>query len=194
MAKTLSELLSPSGGSSPSPFSASQTLSKAPGTTLSSLLSKKNASTLSEQEQWAQTSEERRALLAQAGRKDPTVKKPGAGDIAMGILAAPGTATNALLYNATNKESTKDVSVLGETWKSLKGEERLDTTDTLREWGVENEFGLIAGGIALSVLTDPMTYISSGVSAAAKLKAAEKVVGLLDDMKKVLFSVEKGSK
>ena len=55
--------------------------------------------------------------------------------------------------------------------KGISGQERLYYSDVLQTSGVKNKYVRAIGGFALDVLLDPVTYITFGTGAGAKLGA-----------------------
>lgn len=150
------------GGTSGSLLSAP----KAAGNTLDDLL-KQNQST--------------REKLAAVDIKDPTSEdKPSALEHIFGPLDALGAGVRSVAYNLVSDE---DVNPLGEMWKALKGEERVEGADILEELGSENKWVNMLGGFAVDMLLDPLTYLTFGYGSAAKAggKGALTAITKIDD-------------
>lgn len=123
----------------------------------------------------AEQNEAMRELLRSKGLSDPTEKGPGTLDRIFGVLDVPGTAVRALVNNAI---SDRDVDVLDEIEKALKGEHRIEGADILEDLGVRDKWVKMLGGFAVDVLLDPLTYVAFGTTGAGK-GAAKSVVSAI---------------
>ena len=111
---------------------------------------------------------------------DTKKDKPGIITRALDILSTPGYAMTTMLYNAfDNNKDTKvlkgllDGIVGGLTSDNNKYKEGSDLVDLMvgeqkKDAGIGEKVGRFAGGMALDVLLDPMTYITLGTGAIAK--------------------------
>lgn len=123
------------------------------------------------------SNEKSRAALASLGLDDPTAKpNPSALERIFGVMDIPGVAVRGLIHNAI--DTKKPVDVLEEVGKSWRGERRVEGADILGDLGVENKWGKMLGGIAVDIVTDPMTYITAGIGGAGK----SAVTSTLDDI------------
>jgi hypothetical protein len=109
----------------------------------------------------------KRADLSAIGASDPTAKpSPSALERIFGVMDIPGVAVRGLVHNAI--DSKKPVDISSEVGKSWRGERRVEGADILGDLGVQNKWGKLAGGLALDILLDPVTYITMGIGGAGK--------------------------
>lgn len=111
---------------------------------------------------------------------DGTKDSPGIITRFLDLLSTPGYAVTTALYNAFDgDEDTKalkgllDGIVGGLTSNSDKYKEGSDLVDLMvgeqeKDAGIGEKIGRFAGGMALDVLLDPMTYLTLGTGAIAK--------------------------
>jgi hypothetical protein len=126
--------------------------------------------------------EKYRMQLAQAGEKDPTVKKGPSGlDRIFGILDTPGAGVRTIAHNLLNKESDQDLSIAGEMLKSLKGEDRVEGADILADQGVKNKWAKMLGGIAIDILLDPVTYLGFGLGSFTKAESSARLAQMASE-------------
>lgn len=173
------------------------------GGTSGSLLSAPKAATNTLDDLLRQN-QDTRAQLAAAGVKDPTEEnKPSALDRIFGPLDALGAGVRSVAYNLVSDE---DVNPLGEMWKAVKGEDRVEGADILEELGSDNKWVNMLGGFAVDILLDPVTYLTMGYGSASKAGGKEllsligkygdnvddivKAAGFVDDAGDVLRGVE----
>lgn len=120
--------------------------------------------------------------LKASGVEIPETKKDNPGIITrfLDFLSTPGYAVTTALYNAFDgDEDTKalkgllDGIVGGLTSNSDKYKEGSDLVDLMvgeqeKDAGIGEKIGRFAGGMALDMLLDPMTYLTLGTGAIAK--------------------------
>lgn len=71
------------------------------------------------------------------------------------------------LYGVTNVieniQNTGEFRPLGQLWQGLSGQDKVTGSDLLENAGVENGFIQGAGGLALDIALDPLTYVGIGL-------------------------------
>jgi len=134
--------------------------SKSSGTTLEDILAQNERS---------------RERIAEAGVEDPTKKtSPSALERIFGPLQTTGALISGALYNIAAEED-EDVNLLENARQAFLGEEYKSGEELLAELGVNNKWAQFIGGLAIDILTDPLTYVTLGYGAAAK-SAGSKLV------------------
>lgn len=130
-------------------------------------------------EKLAKNNQTMRDTLTLAGESDPSanLSKPTALDRIFGVLDAAGTGVRAGVNNITNG-TERDLSILGEMGKALKGEKRVEGSDIIENLGVDNKWAKMLGGLAIDIALDPLTYMSFGLSNVTKTKAMSKAAQL----------------
>ena len=62
-----------------------------------------------------------------------------------------------------------EVEGLKAAWRGFTGQERLFYSDVLNTAGVKNKYARAVGGLALDIALDPITWLTFGIGAGAKL-------------------------
>ena len=137
---------------------------------------------------------EKQAQLAEKGGDTTLDKAKSAFSRLFSILDAAGAPTRAVLHNLTNGSDDADVSAWQQFKNALAGRETLSGSDIMSDWGIKNKWGKLAGGIAIDVLADPLTYVSGGLSTAGKARLTTKVADIAKDVSKGIDAAELAAK
>lgn len=121
--------------------------------------------------------------LAKSGRDVPKYEKnkgkSNLGKVVDNVLTALDKPRNATMvglnYLANDKDFFKGAS------RGWKGKERVTGYDVLDNLGVDNSFAKKAGGLAIDIATDPLTYVTGGTGKFLKgVATGKKAVKTMD--------------
>ena len=136
----------------------------------------------------ARTADKLKRRVEQQGLDSKTSRqKPGFFDKLFGVINTGGVGVRGVINNAL---TDKDVNILAEMGKSLKGEATaVDAEQALMNLGVlgkanpnaswGSKVGRGGASLAYDMLTDPLTWMTPGMSAATKAKHAGKAASIL---------------
>jgi hypothetical protein len=110
--------------------------------------------------------------------------KPSFLDKLFGLIQTPATGVESVIHNVISAPDDK-LNPLAEMGKSLKGEKTVTGSHIIGDLGINptsafGKFVKAAGGVALDMGLDPLTYLSAGFSASTKIKAASEAARLFD--------------
>jgi hypothetical protein len=133
------------------------------------ILAKMNRSSMTEEEKRRRATENYQTRIQSSGNNVPSfVKEAGTvlGGAVMGTLDILDRSSQAVkqgIYYGAKGENVGEAA-----WKGLSGERYLSGTTMAKELGAKSKLGQFAGGLAIDVAADPLSYATLGLGSFAK--------------------------